>query len=153
MKTIFTTLFLATLFFQTSVVFAADDIEQVIGEVDQLQTTIQEKTPESLKGLFAKLEAWRVAKAEVFAVRRDEQDTLLHPQGEEKTVTLNEEGNIEIETGIGEAKEQPKVAAMFYLYLILVFIFSSVYLFYAVFVLLVLTLLKMLLGILMHKKD
>jgi|GEM_PF-4616605 hypothetical protein len=153
MKTFFATFLFATLFLGAPSVFAADDIEQVIGEVDQLQNTIAEKTPESLKGTFQKIEAWRVAKAADFTIKRDEQDALLHPEGEEKTVTLNEEGNIEIETGIGEAKEQPKVAAMFYLYLILVFIFSSVYLFYAVLVLLVLSILKVLLGALTHKKE
>lgn len=134
-------------------VYAADDVVQVLGEVDQLQTTLQEKTPESLKGLFANLDAWRIEQIEVFTAKRDAQDAILNPEGEEKTVTLNEEGNIEIETGLGEAKQNPTAAALFYLFLIAVFVFSVPALFYALVILLVLTILKVLLGLLMRKKE
>lgn len=133
--------------------YAADDVVQVLGEVDQLQATLQEKTPESLKGLFARIDAWRVSQIDVFTAKRDAQDAILNPEGEEKTVTLNEEGNIEIETGLGEAKQNPTAAALFYLFLIVVFIFSVQVLFYAIGILLVLTILKILVGILMRKKE
>ena len=134
-------------------VFAADDIDRVLTEVDGIQNTIEEKTPDELKGLFVKINVWRTSLAEKFIQKRDAQDEILHPAGEEKKVTFNEEGNIEIETGIGEAKDNPQAAMLFYVYLILAFIFSTIYLFWSLLVLLILAVVKMLFRAVFQKKE
>lgn len=131
--------------------FAANEIGSVVDEVNNLQDKVEEHTPEEIKGFFARLDAWRIEQANGYIMLRDRQDDILHPQGDDKTVHFDENGDIVVETGISEAREQPKEAALFYYYLTMAFIFSTVYLFYAVLILLVLSVIRMLWRLLFHR--
>ncbi|MBP6911622.1 MAG: hypothetical protein KBB88_00250 [Candidatus Pacebacteria bacterium] len=135
-----------------STAFATDDLEHVLGEVNNIQNTISIKTPEGLKNFFGKVEIWRISRIQIFETKRDEQGDILHPYGKENTLSFNEEGNIEIQTGIQEARSYPAATALLYVYIILIYIFSTVYLFYALIVLIVLTILKIVLGSIFQKE-
>lgn len=152
MKEKYITVFFILIFLCTgTIAIATDDLNDVLGEVNTIQNTISIKTPEGVKNFFSKIETWRIQKIQLFETKRDEYSAILHPYGKENTLSFNEEGNIEIQTGIQEARSYPSTTALLYLFIILIYIFSTVYLFYALMVLILLTVVKIVAGAVFKK--
>ncbi len=127
---------------------STSETDKIFTEIDKGADFVAENTPEGVKTFFGKMftstEVWRIKTGNEFAVKRDEAMNKTSVGDDSNNIFINNEGNIEVETGIGRVLNDPQNYFWIYTYVALVFIFLNIFIFYGLAILVVLFVLKIL---------
>lgn len=129
----------------------AQDLDTAVSEIDSFVSGISGKMPPFLINWYNFLQEYRQNKYLNFKVKLAEYKNQTIDQLEIGNIDFNEAGNIEIGTGISQVEEQPKEYIMTAIYGVLVFVFGSTALFFAVLFLMLLIIIKIIINI-FHRK-